>query len=63
MEFLCCASVGVKVISGGVEEVSSETIVGVEKDTVGVVVELGGDILDEELDLVDGVCAALGSLE
>lgn len=63
MAFLCCATVGVKVISSGVEEVSSETVVGVEKDTVGVVVELCRDILNEELELPDGVCAALGTLE
>jgi hypothetical protein len=37
--------------------------VGVEEDSVGVVVELGGDILDEELDLVDGTSVALGTLE
>lgn len=36
---------------------------GVEEDLVGVVVELGGDILDQELDLVDGVSVGLGSLE
>jgi hypothetical protein len=37
--------------------------VGVEEDLVGVVVELGGDILYQELDLVDGVSVGLGSLE
>jgi hypothetical protein len=37
--------------------------VGVEEDSVGVVVELGRDVLHEELDLVDGVGVALLSLE
>ena len=43
--------------------VENETVMGVEEDSVGVVVELGGDILDEELNLVDGVGVALLSLE
>jgi hypothetical protein len=37
----------------GWEEVGTETFVGVEKDSVNVVIELGGNILDEELNLVD----------
>ena len=36
---------------------------GVEEDSVGVVVVLGRDILNEELDLVDGTSVALGTLE
>ena len=43
------------------EEASTETLVGVQEDSVDVVVELSGDILGEELDLVDHV-TALGSL-
>lgn len=43
------------------EEVGTESLVGVEEDSVDVVVELGGDILDEELNLVDEVTAS-GSL-
>ena len=35
------------------EEVGTETFVSVEKDSVNVVIELGGNILDEELNLVD----------
>ena len=35
----------------------------VEEDSVGVVVELSGHILDEELNLEDGTSVALGSLE
>ena len=37
----------------GWEEVGTETFVSVEKDSVNVVIELGGNILDEELNLVD----------
>ena len=37
----------------GWEEVGTETFVGIEKDSVNIVIELGGDILDEELNLVD----------
>ena len=36
---------------------------GVEEDSVGVVVELGRDILNEELNLVDGTSVALSTLE
>ena len=43
------------------EEVGAKTLVGVEEDSVDVVVELGGDVLGEELNLVDQV-SALGSL-
>ena len=35
------------------EEVLSETFVGVEKDSIDVVVELSGNILGKELDLID----------
>jgi hypothetical protein len=55
--------VRVKVVSWGVEEVSTKTIVSVEEDSVGIVVELSGNILNEELKLVDGVGVALGTLE
>jgi len=37
------------------EEVLSETFVGVEKDLVDVVAELGADILGKELNLIDQV--------
>ena len=39
------------------EEVGTETLVGVEEHSVDIVVELGGDILDEELNLVDQITA------
>ena len=37
------------------EEVLSETFVGIEKDLVDVVAELGADILGKELNLIDQV--------
>jgi len=37
------------------EEVSSETFVGVEKHSVDIVVVLGGNILGEELNLIDQI--------
>ena len=37
------------------EEVLSETFVGVKKDLVDVVAELGADILSKELNLIDQV--------
>ena len=40
------------------EEVGSETLVSVEKNSVDVVVELSGDVLDQELDLVDEVSSS-----
>ena len=43
------------------EEVGTESLVGVEEDSVDVVVELSGDILGQELDLVDHV-TSLGAL-
>ena len=43
------------------EEVGSESLVGVEEDSVDVVVELGAHVLGQELDLPDHV-SALGSL-
>ena len=43
------------------EEVSTETLVGVQEDSIDVVVELGGDILGEELNLVDHL-SSLGAL-
>ena len=36
---------------------------GVEEHSVGVVVELGGHVLNQELNLIDGVSVALLSLE
>ena len=39
----------------GGEEVGSETLVGVEEDSVDIIIELSGNILDEELHLVDNV--------
>jgi hypothetical protein len=43
------------------EEVGSETLVGVQEDSVDIVVELSGHVLGKELNLVDQV-TALGSL-
>ena len=43
------------------EEVLSETFVGVQKDSVDIIVELGGDILGKELNLVDEL-SGFGSL-
>jgi len=37
------------------EEVSTETFVGVEKDFIDIVVVLGGNILGKELNLIDVV--------
>lgn len=47
--------VGVEV--GGLlgEEVGSETLVGVQEDSVDIIIELSGHILHEELHLVDHV--------
>jgi len=42
------------------EEVGAETLVGVQQDSVDVIVGLGGNILDEELNLVDQIL--VGSL-
>lgn len=53
--------VGVKISWSLGEEVGTETLVGVEEDSVDVVVELGGNILGEELNLVDQI-TTLGSL-
>jgi len=39
------------------EEVGTESFVGVEQNSVYVVVELGGNIFAEELDLVDAIGA------
>jgi hypothetical protein len=52
-------------VSGlGLEEVGTETIVSVQQDTVDVVVALGGDILNEELNLIDQVSSlTLSSLD
>lgn len=63
LELLGGLVVGVEVVGGGVEEVGTETVVGVEEDLVGVGVELGGDVLNEEGNLVDGVGVALLALE
>ena len=43
------------------KEVGSETLVGVEEDSVHIIIELSGDILGEELNLIDQV-TTLGSL-
>jgi len=43
------------------EEVRSETLVSVEENSINIGVELSGDILGKELDLVDKI-TALGSL-
>ena len=45
----------------GREEVGSESLVGVEKDSVHICVELGGHVLGQELNLVDQV-SSLGAL-
>lgn len=45
------------------EEVGSKSLVGVYKDSVVVVVVLGGDILDQKLDLPDEVSRCLGTLQ
>jgi len=37
------------------EEVGTETFVGVEKDSVDVIIELGRDVLGQELNLIDQV--------
>lgn len=37
------------------EEVGAKTLVGVEEDSVDIIIELSGNILDEELHLVDNV--------
>lgn len=63
LELLGGLVVGVEVVGGGVEEVGAETVVGVEEHLVGVAVELGRHVLDEELHLVDGVGVALLALE
>ena len=57
------SSLGVRPEVGGLlrEEVGTETLMSVEEDSVDVVVRLGADILDKELNLVDEV-AALSSL-
>lgn len=49
-----------EVVSGDVEELFSEALVGINQNSVGVVVELGGDILDQELDLVDETSSFTG---
>jgi len=63
LELLAGLIVRVKVVSRGVEEVSTKTIVSVEEDSVGIVVELSRNILNEELELVDGIGVALSTLE
>ena len=50
-------SFGVRVEVGSflLEEVSTETFVGIEKDFIDIVVVLGGNILGKELNLIDVV--------
>lgn len=61
MESVGSSLIGVQVAWLLWEEVGTETLVGVEEDSVDVVVELSGDVLGKELDLVD-VITTLGSL-
>ena len=63
LELLARLVIAVEVVGGGVEEVGTETVVSVEEDLVGVAVELGRDILNEEGNLVDGTSVALATLE
>lgn len=52
-----------EVVSLDVEEVGSKAVLGVEQDSVGVVVQLGGGVLDEELHLEDVLALGGGALE
>jgi len=53
LQFAGGLGVSVEVSGFGREEVWSESLVGVEEDSVYVVIELGWNILNQELDLVD----------
>ena len=51
----------VEVVSGdSSEEVATKSIMGVDKNSVVIIVVLGGDVLDEELNHVDDVSGGLG---
>jgi len=61
LKFTGGLGVSVEVGGFGREEVWSETLMGVEENSVYIVVELGWNILYQELDLIDEV-SALGAL-
>jgi len=61
-ELVGSSGVSVKALGFLGEEVGSESLVGVEEDSVDVVVELGGHVLGQELDLVDAVAGFSSTL-